>query len=197
MKEEIALVNLTSGEIIYTGDELHSVKTKKDMEILKKNINLKKGVQSKTMEPFVKISKNELVDKTIDSLPTKDQARLYKLMRLLNTKNRIAYGEGPNQVCKDWNDLIKIKELDLTERTLKSFRQNLMKNDIIREVTTNQGKKYIIVNPLYVVNGKYFDPVVFLFFKDVIIKHNLLDEDEIELLEKNISNSVFDFQEGR
>ncbi|MGL5711915.1 hypothetical protein [Cetobacterium sp.] len=197
MKEELALVNLASGEIIYTGEELHSVKSKKDIEILKKNIILKKGVVNKTMEPFTRVSKNQIVDEIVDSLPTKDQARLYKLIRMLNTKNRISYGTGPNQVCKDWNDLIKIKELDLTDRTLKTFRQNLMKKDIIREITTNQGKKYIIMNPLFVVNGKYFDPIVFIFFKDVIVKHEILTSDEIKLLENNISNSVFEFQEGR
>lgn len=192
MKEELALVNLESGEIIYTGEELYLVKTKKDIELFRENLK-KKGVANKTMEPFTRVSKSDIVDKIVDSLPTKDQARLYKLIRKLNTKNRISYGENSNQVCKDWNDLIKIKELDLTERTLKSFRQNLMKNDIIREVTTNQGKKFIIVNPLFVVNGKHFDPIVFLFFKDVIIKHKLLEDDEIEILEKNISNTVFEF----
>ncbi|MGL5124367.1 MAG: hypothetical protein ACRC6U_00055 [Fusobacteriaceae bacterium] len=194
MKDEVALINLTTGEVIYSGEEIHSVRTKEDIQRFKNNILLNKGVAAKTMEPFVRISKNKKIDAIVDSLAVKDQARLYKLMRLLNTKNRIAYGDSPNQVCKDWEDLIKIKELDLTERTLKSFRQSLMKNDIIREVKTNKGNKYIIINPLFTVNGKFFDPVVFLFFKDVIIDNNLLTSEEIELLEKNISNSIFDFK---
>lgn len=195
MKESLALIDLESGEIIYNGDEIHSIKTREDIIKLKQNIELRKGVTAKTMEPFVRISKNEIVDEIIDSLPTKDQARLYKMVRLLNTKNRIAYGPEPTQVCKDWNDLLKIKELDLTERTLKNFRLNLMKNDIIREVKTNLNKKYIIMNPLFVINGKFFDPVVFFFFKDVIKKHNLLSDEEIELLEKNTSNTIFEFQD--
>lgn len=111
-------------------------------------------IMPKTLSPFIRVSVNKLIDKEYYSHFSDAECWcIQKLIRAMDTKGRIKYGDNYQQYCRDDKDLAKVmgRKYDAIKN---KFLPKLYKHDIIRVTVNNYTEtSYISVNPLLAVNG--------------------------------------------
>lgn len=110
-----------------------------------------------------------------NSVGSKDELRVRRLLDLVTGIGGLKLGIEKSRVCKRWDSLMDIDELEINnDRALRSFKKTLKDLDIVREFSIERPTRtdsYLVVNPMYCMNNPMLSDITFLCYSDIVLKY--------------------------
>ena len=119
-------------------------------------------------------------EKLPNDLSFLDKGRFYEMLYYLAYSNSLQHTPRKNGRIIKKEDLMEVLKIN-HYKSYRSFISNLVKHNIIREVSTTNNSKVIIINPIYANRNIRIDYTTYIIFKKDI--QNFLTEEEIYYLE--------------